>query len=142
MRSMSAISPTSAFALVVAISMAPRAALGQEQQIDNVEVGAVFFDNNSFGGIALEAAGGGVAYTILSDLTTTYVNAPNASGSVIFRGGNTASPSVAAPDDSFPSRAYIDSASNLVVAGTVTGGNVATTGNVSVGGHLQVTGGC
>lgn len=62
----------------------------------------------------------GFDYSVITDGTHTYVNAPVTTGAIIFRGNNTASPGITSPDG-FPARAFIDKFSGFSVAGTITG---------------------
>ena len=62
-------------------------------------------------------------YAIITNGSNTYINAPNVDGNIFFRGGNGGSSTTAIKDpDGWWSRMYLDSKSDLHVAGTVYGG--------------------
>jgi Chaperone of endosialidase len=79
---------------------------------DNTNIGA----HPSYGSGYSALWRSGFDYSVITDGTNTYLNAPSTGGSIIFRGNNTADPAITAPDG-YGSRAYIDNGSNLQVAG-------------------------
>ena len=92
---------------------------------DNTSIGA----HPSYGAAYSAFWRNGKDYSVITDGFHTYLNAPALGGALIFRGGNGAAIGVFAPDGG-PSRGYIDTNSNLVVAGSILGGqgNPAGTG--------------